>query len=347
MKAKFYLIIALVLALTVSGGIYAYTWPTATATINITEPTGDIATWEPAPVQPGWNSILPQPFVATEILRPNAAGDETNISYQYPTAGEHWDKVDDVTPDDWETYVYSAGSYKRDLYNLPAPSGSGTIYKITVYFRFSGDRYENRNYTGYAKAAVKTYGMVYEGGEYSRARQSFVTESQEWTTNPSTGQAWTWDEIDALQVGVSLKGQTESRFAYCTRVYVAVDYEGQPGTEGEVPRGDLFIITPHPQYTDDLLVKVYLTNTGALSKAYQYLNMQLKLESSVEESVGDGFRLLTLQNGEVAFSLQCGELASYELALQGGSYSLISADPSQWEAGWSITPEFYCEVSQR
>jgi len=31
----------------------------------------------------------------------------------------------------------------------------------------------------------------------------------------------------------------------------------------------------------------------------------------------------------------------------GGSYSLVSDDPDEWGAGWSITPEFYCEVSQR
>ena len=38
--------------------------------------------------------------MATEILRPNAAGDETNLYIQLPNEGEHWDKVDEVTPDE-------------------------------------------------------------------------------------------------------------------------------------------------------------------------------------------------------------------------------------------------------
>ena len=74
--------------------------------------------------------------MATEILRPNSAGDETNIPYQSPDTGEHWDKVDDITPDDDLTALYCGNGTYRDLYNLPNHSvGSGTINKITVYIR--------------------------------------------------------------------------------------------------------------------------------------------------------------------------------------------------------------------
>ena len=74
---------------------------------------------------------------ATETLRPNAAGDETSITFQYPASTEHWDKVDEAVADDASTSVREEGTnYKRDLYNLPAHSaGSGTINKITVYVR--------------------------------------------------------------------------------------------------------------------------------------------------------------------------------------------------------------------
>jgi hypothetical protein len=75
--------------------------------------------------------------MATEILRPDAAGDETNIGGQYPNSTYHWDKVDEVSADDSTTCVYSAdyNVYRRDLYALPAPTGSGTISKITVFVR--------------------------------------------------------------------------------------------------------------------------------------------------------------------------------------------------------------------
>lgn len=489
MKKKFYLITALVVALALGGGIYAYAYTTATATIGITEPTGDVATCELAPNQPDWNSVLPGGGGAgTEILRPNAAGDETNIPSQYPPSEEHWDKVDDETPDDWGTYVCTTGdAYKRDLYNLPAPSGSGTINKVTVYFRFSGDKVsatiasddfesggwsggsgwlydwydegdaritgdgmphggsyhlrlrrasgyvdravnlagqtnvrlqfwakadsfeageyaeclvspddvnwttvktwvdgEDDNiyhfydidlsgftmssefwiafdaemsgkydylyiddlevvsadaaYTGYAKAAIKTHGTVYEGSEYSQTGKTFVTKSYEWTTNPATGSAWTWDEIDALQIGVSLKGEQAGAHGFCTQVYVSVAYEVAPEICGDVPTGDLFIVTPNPDYTGDLLVKVYLVNTGSLIRAYQYLNMELTLQGADENP-----QLLTLQNGVATFALQNCAGGTHTLSVTGGSYCLTSATPPEN----CITPEFHCEVTQR
>jgi hypothetical protein len=74
--------------------------------------------------------------MATEILRPDAAGDETNIGGQYPNSTYHWDKVDEVSADNGSTFVYSSNAaYIRDLYALPAPAGSGVIAKITVYVR--------------------------------------------------------------------------------------------------------------------------------------------------------------------------------------------------------------------
>jgi hypothetical protein len=75
--------------------------------------------------------------VATETLRPNGAGDETNIGDQYPTSGAHWDKVDEVTPDEASTYVGTYNSaYQRDLYNLADHiEGAGTINFVKVYTR--------------------------------------------------------------------------------------------------------------------------------------------------------------------------------------------------------------------
>ena len=174
MKKKLFWVIALVLALTLSGGAYVYTYTIATGTIGITEPTGDIATWEEAPGQPDWNSILPPP------------------------------------------------------------------------------------------------------------------------------------------------------------------------SRGDVPTGDLFIVTVLPAYTGDLVVKVHIVNTAALVKAYQYLNMKLYLEGSVEATETPNYRLLTLQNGKVAFNLEAPHDPTHTLSVIGGGYSLISADPPA-----SITPEFYCEITQR
>jgi len=95
--------------------------------------------------QSGFNVVLQSPEGIirpvdlrndVETLRPNEAGDETNIASQYPSSDEHWDKVDEAVADEEATVVKTqATSYQRDLYKLPASSGSGDINKITVYMR--------------------------------------------------------------------------------------------------------------------------------------------------------------------------------------------------------------------
>ena len=150
----------------------------------------------------------------TEILRPNDYGDEQQISTQYPDSGPHYDKVDDTgTGDGDATYLWETdASYHRDLYNLPAPSGSGTINFIKISFRVCQEG------GAYAKPSLKTNLTPVDGTEISPAG-AWTTYSEQWNTNPVTEAAWTWDEIDALQIGISLKGASG-----CTQLYVEVDY---------------------------------------------------------------------------------------------------------------------------
>jgi len=127
----------------------------------------------------------------------------------------------------------------------------------------------------------------------------------------------------------------------------------QPGnttenaTQGAVPTGNLFEVTPAAGYSGDLMVKVYLTNAGALIEAYQCLNMGLYLEGSAEASETPNYRLLTLDNGSAAFDLTNISGAACNLSIIGGSYSLVSDNSSLWHTGWSVTPALYCEVTQR
>ncbi|MBA7700195.1 hypothetical protein ES703_108904 [subsurface metagenome] len=107
--------------------------------------------------------------------------------------------------DNGETYVYNdTNAYQRDLYNLTNHTyadGTETITGATVYYRFTSD-----DGNGYGKAAIKTYGTVFEGDEELDAGGStWQIRTYTWTTNPFTGLAWTWDEVDDLQAGISLR----------------------------------------------------------------------------------------------------------------------------------------------
>ena len=165
-----------------------------------------------------------------EILRPNAPGDETSATHQSPWgSGEHWDKVDEPIPDGDGTYVctvapHNTELWSRDLYGLPDCERTDIITKVVIYatMRKTGIP------IGYGdfKFSLKTHGTVYDSDAVPLT-ESWAEYSKEYTTNPSTGAAWTWGEINALQIGINY----HTRFypndfgrAECTQLYAAVDY---------------------------------------------------------------------------------------------------------------------------
>lgn len=157
-----------------------------------------------------------------ETLRPNAPGDMTNIPSQYPATGAHWDKVDEVIADGNATYVYAANRddwVSIDLYKLPSPTGSGSINKITVYACCL------RGKTGVARHVIKSHGVVSEH-KFSVSKYAYTLYPWALATNPATGQPWTWNDIENLQIGVSLNpdGRESIRWVRCTQVYVEIDY---------------------------------------------------------------------------------------------------------------------------
>lgn len=159
-----------------------------------------------------------------ETLRPNAAGDESNLHVHGATY--NWQCVDEESPDDDTTYVYSAHPDEgRDLYNLPASSGTGAINSVKVYIHARGTESSVQD----AKPALKIHGVAKEGTNIDLTA-SYANYSQQWNTNPATNQAWEWPEIDDLQIGVWLDYVSgKETNARCTQVYVEIDYSpGQP-----------------------------------------------------------------------------------------------------------------------
>jgi len=157
-----------------------------------------------------------------QTLMPSGAGNETVISFQFPDSGAHWEKVDEETPDEDETYVHTAnGVYQRDLYALPNPSHEGTISSIEVFYRV---RNTQDTFDVGAKASIRTHDITYDGEEYLTKSTSYETFSEVWEKNPFTGEAWTWDEMDALEAGVSLWGGGAAEYLRCTQVKVEVNY---------------------------------------------------------------------------------------------------------------------------
>jgi len=162
--------------------------------------------------------------LTTEVLYVNGVGSQTNILSQVPGSGAHWDKC---SSDNDSTYVKEDhddacdGTLYRDLYAV-ANSGVGVgiitnvsyvcrLFVITGGFAFQ--------YT-----SLKTHGVVYDNGFDDLSNSTWTNCSKSYNTNPNTGAAWTWAEINALEIGPYIRG-CNLKYAYCSRAYIVVTYQ--------------------------------------------------------------------------------------------------------------------------
>ncbi len=157
----------------------------------------------------------------TSTIRPNAAGDATAISTQFPDSGEHWDKVDEVVADNDTTYIrtLNAGS-EVDFYNIETPSFTGTSQSnisVNVTYRFRGTSAD----TIYCQPRLKLGGNISAGTNQNHSSTSYTTYNEQ-VSRPGGG-SWVASDFESLQVGVMLTG-TGIEFSVLTQVYVTVTY---------------------------------------------------------------------------------------------------------------------------
>lgn len=167
-----------------------------------------------------------------EVLRPNAQGDECEIEYQVgASCPDHYLNVDEIVADTTTrvgSKSYSA--YQRDLYNIETHSiGSGVINFIKVYARCISFGSPDQNSL---KIGMKTGGTLYEGDEEQLEDDVWINYFKQWDTNLQAERAWSWDDIDALQIGISLRASSGLQYySDCTQVWVVVDYTEEEETK--------------------------------------------------------------------------------------------------------------------
>jgi len=290
--------------------------------------------------------------MAVETLRPNAAGDECNIMKEAGAAcPNHYQNVDESSADDDTTKVYSnQTSYERDLYNITDHSvGSGTINKITVYAR-ANDTYTGDPVRASLKICIKSGtgsgapDTVSESNEIT-VSHTWTTYSNEWSTNPATGSAWTWDEIDKLQIGCAL--QYGYWYTQVTQVYVEVDYtaitektssDSGSGSDARLSGSPLALMskadsgsgvegTPAPEATltgsetgsgIEKLCEVILSDAGS---GFENSHLDIVMSAKSSSDAGSGAE-------------ESGLLATFEQGETGsGNESLLSRVLSQPDSG--------------
>ena len=155
-----------------------------------------------------------------------------------PSGVSHYTNVDDGTQespstnDASTTYISSGAANLCDIFGLTNVSSdvSDTINSVKLYTCLQ------------AGLAGTTYvnGLYINSTKYSGASGTPPTKwgwvSYTWNTNPNGSVAWTKTAVNDLQVYITLSGSDKSA-AYCTAIYVEVDYTA---STPETPLGPIF-----------------------------------------------------------------------------------------------------------
>jgi hypothetical protein len=149
-------------------------------------------------------------------------GDRSSSIPHFVGTDSNWQCVSDAGKPDDAAYVYvGSGDGKdwfTDYYSVQDHgSASGTINNVTVY---------NRCMRG--SGSKNAYGRTYLRLSDSYNAGASYTLSTTWTDHSDVlsrpgGGSWSWDDVDELYCGVSLK-RGSSNEARCTLVWVVVDF---------------------------------------------------------------------------------------------------------------------------
>ena len=166
------------------------------------------------------------------ILRPYAPGDTCTIWSQHgDPCPNHWKNVDDIVPDEDLTCVFNDYPYtnwRRDLYHIPGlhPLSPILIKDLDLVGRFR--RQGGYAYIHIARLHIKTHGVEYFGAQMNYFGEYY--ENRHWLldTNPNTLLPWTTQEINDLQIGISLayyRGIGWGSIGFCTQLYLQINFD--------------------------------------------------------------------------------------------------------------------------
>jgi len=116
----------------------------------------------------------------------------------------------------FRSYVYGSGSDTYQLENCPQrwDARNLTVASVTIYAIVRGTDSKST-----ASTRINTATKKYNGGTVNLGISNDTRIETLYTLNPNTRKPWTWEEIDELEAGVTLKT------AECSYVYVLVETE--------------------------------------------------------------------------------------------------------------------------
>ena len=133
-------------------------------------------------------------------------------------------------------YVYSLLNYTgvmRDSYEIENSTDIGTITNLTVFYSICNRTHDPNLRKG--RSMVSTHNTLYYGSWNNPPwcnSSNWNIYSEEYINNPNTSSAWTWEEVDDLQLGIELQaGLPTGSGLRCHYIYALIDYYKQTNPE--------------------------------------------------------------------------------------------------------------------
>lgn len=162
--------------------------------------------------------------ITLEMIRPDGDGYYTTW-YDFPTAGDDWEDIDETIPDDAD-YIYTYNSNARSSFTFANPvalKSYDTIDSITVQ--------------GRAKEAVQAQMRPFlriAGTDYNYATSWDLTSSYKkyvatWATNPADSEPFTLADLNSIEAGVTAIDVGLADEAYLSQFRIVIFYTtGEP-----------------------------------------------------------------------------------------------------------------------
>jgi hypothetical protein len=156
-----------------------------------------------------------------KTFRPIATGtyQEWPSCYVGGWGGSHLTAMSDASDATW-LQTSNPGSYNsfRDTFTVDTWTDTAIINNVRIY-----SRYKSTGAWAGTQEMLRTGGVDYYGS--GRTGAVYITETySDWSTNPNTAVAWTWEDISGMQIGV--RGwQENTTMSYCYDVWMVVYYE--------------------------------------------------------------------------------------------------------------------------
>lgn len=200
-------------------------------------------------------------------LRPDGQWSTYYYWNDYPDVGnEHWQNVDEAVADGDTTMLNRTvgAALKTEVWTIEDHTTEvDDIASVTVYFTMKASGWDGGEHNVEHLCGNYSISM---NNEWIEITSDYVEYSKVYLTSPTDGQPWDWEEVDNMQLGVSVSGSASpSCDVWVTQAYAVVKY----GTPSVVWVDD----DADPGWYDDAHVATIeegITNIAEYNTVYVY-----------------------------------------------------------------------------